>query len=242
MRFAYLVQTEGVLPSVFGSLAERQEVDLYHLTFRMPQPESLHLPGSTWTEGRNALLQAARASGYAYDYFIFCDDDVVFKTGSWRALEVALERYRPAIGLPAHPHPHSHERPHAVYDFDAIVNAFHSDIINDEVLLPYVADHDSTTWWLSQFFLIHLAGALYPHGVVKFPDIAIENPLHREYPRISAERFADFREVYLNLWRDRDFAANAFRVHYETRDDPPFEPAVQEGYRLDPGLRAKLLR
>ncbi|SFJ47487.1 hypothetical protein [Caulobacter sp. UNC279MFTsu5.1] len=240
MLFAYLVQTEGVLPRVFRELVGRTNVDVHHLTFRDPQPGAIHLPGSTWTEGRNALLQAARAAGRDYDYFIFCDDDVVFTRGSWDALEEALTRWRPAVGLPSHPHPHDHREIHAVYDFDAIVNAFHRDVVEDQVLLPYIATYDAATWWLSQFFVIHLAGALYPRQVVKFPDIAIENPEHRAYPRISAEAFGAYRDIYLGLWRDRDFAADAFRVHYETRDDPPFAPVFSQAYTLAPALRSKL--
>lgn len=240
MKFAYCVQTEGELPEIFRNL-KNIDTDVYHLTFRDNVDGSLYLPKSTWTEGRNALLNVALESKIDYDYYIFCDDDVVFLEGSWRSFEADLEKWRPAIGLPAHPYPTQHEAIHSVYDFDAIVNAFHRDLVRDRVLLPYIAEHDSVTWWLSQYFVIHLAGALYPNRVIKFPRTKIDNALHREYPRISAEQFDAFKSFYLDLWSDRDFAEAAFRVHFETRNDPPHPPAFDASYRLTASDRGRIM-
>src|SRR5581483_2861784 len=103
MRIAYLVQSEGSLPLVFAPLLESPMARVFHLTFKTPAPGAVFMPGSTWTEGRNRLLFEARASGDRFDYYVFSDDDVCFLKGSWSVFEQELERWRPAIGLPAHP-------------------------------------------------------------------------------------------------------------------------------------------
>jgi len=240
MRFAYMVQSEGALPASFHEVRADPDVALFHLTFRDEAPDAIFLPGSTWTEGRNRLLEQARASGSAFDYFIFSDDDVGFAAGSWKGFQADLEAHRPAIGVPAFYDPDGCPDVHAVYDFDAIVTAFHRDVIEDGLVLPYIADFDADSWWLSQYFVIHLANALYPNGVVKLPRTAVTNIQHRAYPRIEADRFGDYDSAYFALWQDHDWARQRFRTHFLTRDDPPFPPALAESYRVLPDLRDRL--
>jgi hypothetical protein len=240
MRFAYLIQSEAALPPHFDALRANSHRRLFHLTFKEAVPGAIHLPESTWTQGRNRLLAEARASAEAFDYFIFSDDDVQFLSGSWDAFERHLDRHRPPIGLPTFPLSTHHDRAFSAYDFDAIVNAFHRDIIADEIILPYIETYDSQSWWLSQYFVIHLAGALYPRGVMKFPDLVIDNLQHREYPRISVDQFSDFDEAYFSLWLDEPWARAHFRPHFTTRDDPPFPTVTAQSYRLSAELRGRL--
>jgi len=240
MKFAVMVQSPGPLPENYDAVRDADGVTLFHLTFKTELPGALFLPKSTWTEGRNRLFEAARASQAAFDYYIFADDDVSFAKGGWRQFLSDLEQYRPAIGAPAFYEPNAGAEPYAAYDFDAIVTAFHRDVITDGLVLPYIADFDAESWWLSQYFVIHLANAFYPRGVVKLPATAITNEHHGEYPRIDAARFHDFDAVYFDLWEDVAFARRSFRTHFLTREDPPFPPRLAVDYRLPEAVRRRL--
>lgn len=186
MKFTYLIQTEGELPSIFKDLLNRPNVSLLHLTFRHHIEGAIFLPNSTWTEGRNALLSRARQIGLDSDYYIFSDDDIIFQSGSWLEFEESLERWLPPVATPQltgyHGQPNI-EQIVSVYDFDAILNAFHRDVIEDGVVLPYLERFDSITWWLSQLFVIHLCGILYQNYVLKIPYVSIMNGQSRPYPR-----------------------------------------------------------
>ena len=122
MKLVYMVQTEADLPEVFYPLLHMPDVTVLHLSFRKQVPGALYLPDSTWTEGRNALLAAARAMGQDFEYYVFCDDDLEFERGSFSVFNAQLAETRPAIGIPLYdfaPNHHDDLESHTVYAFDA---------------------------------------------------------------------------------------------------------------------------
>lgn len=113
--FVYLIQASHHMP--YRGLPDEQN-DIILLTWKTPSdwPGALFLPGSSWNEGRNALLAEARRrvqGGVAdYRYYIFLDEDIRIKedtdlaeslgaplTGNpFRTFEAWLLDWEPAVG------------------------------------------------------------------------------------------------------------------------------------------------
>lgn len=242
MKIVYLVQTPRELPPTFQALRALVEERLIWLTFAAPAEGALYLPNSSWTEGRNRLLAEALERYPDFDYLVFCDDDLVFLQGSWQAWEAELAYWRPAIASPSYPHPlpYPDMRAHTLYNFDAMMNAFHRVCVEDGVILPYISKFDQVTWWLSQFFLMHFANALYPGQIAKFTRICVDNIEHRDYPRITADEFAPFADMYLNEgWLSRDLPLRTYRYFNDLQGEiyEPFERA-QDPRGMAPEVRA----
>lgn len=176
--FCYLVQAASEFKPAYLGLASPQ-ADLCMLTFKSHRAGAIHAPGSSWNQGRNLLLEQARRQG-DYLYYIFLDDDISFEQGSFQSFEQFLLDVRPAIGTPRQwdynqrceqlqwPH-------HSVYAFDACFNAFHRDVIEDGLLLPYTEQYDDESWWYSQVMTFHLANLLYGGRILQDNGTHIKN-------------------------------------------------------------------
>jgi hypothetical protein len=227
MKIVYLVQTPAELSPTFCELSARAGDRLIWLTFAAPAEGALYLPTSTWTEGRNRLLAEAIERHPDFDYLVFCDDDLIFTKGSWAEWERALADWRPAIATPSYPHPlPCPDLPaHTLYNFDAMMNAFHRVCVEDGVLLPYISKYDSRSWWLSQFFLMHFANVLYKGQIAKFTTVWVDNIEHRDYPRIAVQDFEPFAEIYFREgWTNQSPARETYRFFNDllTENYQPF--------------------
>ena len=115
---------------------------------------------------------------------------------------------------------------HTVYAFDALMNAFHRDLIEDEVILPYYTGLDSQSWWFSQFFVIHLASVNYPDHVLRLGNTCVRSAQHRPYPRNT---MADWAEVetflFEQIYSDRAYLEARFRHHYHKAQEVPRGPS-----------------
>jgi len=245
MKFAYMVQTEAALPPTFEALRGNPDVTLIHLSFKEPTLGAIYLPDSTWTEGRNALLAAARDHGADFDYYVFCDDDMEFVSGSFAEFNGQLARLQPAVATPLYdfaPNKHEEFAAHTVYAFDAMMNAFHRDLITDRIVLPYYAGFDTQSWWFSQFFVIHLASVLYPDHVIRLNSIRITNTMSRPYPRNTFDKWDGMeRFVCDEIYADRIFLDERFRHHFDKKSEVPRDPIKPlRTYRLDDDMKAKL--
>jgi len=67
-NIVYLVQGESYLVKEYYHLQERDNADAIFLTYDRQIDGAVYFPNSTWTEGRNKLLAAARKKG-EYLYF-----------------------------------------------------------------------------------------------------------------------------------------------------------------------------
>jgi hypothetical protein len=74
------------------------------LSYANDRDDTLYLPNSTWTEGRNVLFSAAleleQLQGWRYLYYIFLDEDLRYTQGSPREFEGLLALYEPAVASP----------------------------------------------------------------------------------------------------------------------------------------------
>ncbi|HEX8298998.1 MAG TPA: hypothetical protein VF594_07525 [Rubricoccaceae bacterium] len=247
--FVYLVQSRGPLPDIYADL-EHDQADRIVLSWRDPVEGGLFAPGTTWTEGRNRLLSEARARKTRYRYYIFLDDDVAFERGGWREFEQALLTYEPAVATPYFPWYEGMSRTdhrmdaHRTYWFDAMFNAFHSDVVEDGILLPYVARFDEESWWYSQAILIYMTFIIYYNHTLQINGVWVSNDKHEEYPKGT-----DFKKVirWVNhdilrapsTWRGR--VTSALR---RLRGAGPYpRPRPKRGsYRISPAQKERLLR
>lgn len=207
----YLTQTEQCLPGylkrkhVLGNKNEGFEIIVLSYKKRcndtsLPHVEYLWDPFTSWTTGRNVLLEAAMKRNKTYLYYVFMDDDFSMYSrtnlpgGPWRRFESSLRAYEPAIAAVDEgwiPHIRKYhvnkqcsgetaEFIGTVW-FDAICNAFHYKAI--EYILPYDSTFDQRTWWASQMSVIIRSEVLFRGQVVIHRDLYGKNPRHRSYPR-----------------------------------------------------------
>lgn len=193
-KFLYLTQSEKEIPREYISL-NSETSDLLCLTWKTPEDNTIFCPNSTWTEGRNKLVDHVRSLDQTYLYYIFMDDDAVLEEGSYEEFERLLLKYMPVIGSPRH-YKHNvnceilEQEAHTIYSYDAIFNAFHQDVFFDDTIFPYVECFDHESWWYSQLVVIHYGHQFYRDYTLQFNWCYVQNNLHRPYPRGH-----DFRKI-----------------------------------------------
>lgn len=182
--FLYLVQSRGALPAHYADLVAESS-DVIYLTWGEKVEGAIYHPRTTWTEGRNRLLEEALRIQDKPLYYIFLDDDVVFDKGDWRTFEEDLIRYRPAIATPYFTDltgwrydPQDYTEAQTCMYFDAIFNAFHSDVVLDNIVLPYYTGLDEKSWTYSQWILIKMSTMLYDNHVLQLNRCHIGNTKH----------------------------------------------------------------
>jgi hypothetical protein len=171
---------------------------------------TIYVPDSSWTVGRNTLYAKARAlqqkQGWRAEYYVFTDDDVELFTANgdpYDLFHASLVNVQPAVAsvgyLKGHHHHkkghHHHKKKGGIVgdrnvcgpiapcapDIDAAVNAFH--VTAAPLLLPYDTFFDDRDWWSAQGILIELMLVSMPEHVVQFNNIYLMNFQHRPYPR-----------------------------------------------------------
>mmetsp|Transcript_16870 Transcript_16870/g.43065 ORF Transcript_16870/g.43065 Transcript_16870/m.43065 type:complete len:327 (-) Transcript_16870:41-1021(-) len=170
-----------------------------------PLLETFYMPNSTWTQGRNALLAAAKhreqVHSICYRYLVFTDDDVTLRPQNKACEEGGI------VGLPCEcmkAHPVGAAQLLCMFElelsvakppvftpslgceggcaYDAIFNAFRRDAL--PVLLPYDERFDPISWWLSQLTLIYRIQMVYGQvAALKSQFTCSVNSEHRAYPR-----------------------------------------------------------
>ena len=193
----------------FGSEDPRRRV--IWLTFRERSNHSgdLFPPyRTTWTTGRNLLLEAAlkesnqMKGGCGFLYYVFADGDLTFGRRDIEGFEAFLRRRRPLYGTHAAcMYEHSKPRFRAelpgryldVTNFDGVLAAFHRNSLASS-LLPYEPRFDSSSWFYSQLIVTiqtHVMRNLYNLSFVELcwpPECPRStmwylNKDHRTYPR-----------------------------------------------------------
>ena len=76
-KYLYLIQASDKLPEIYNCLRER---DFILLSYKEDTEDTdIFYPNSTWTTGRNKLIEHARSLEEEYDYYICLDEDIVFE-------------------------------------------------------------------------------------------------------------------------------------------------------------------
>eukprot|EP01006_Ploeotia_vitrea_P031782 TRINITY_DN64092_c0_g1_i2.p1 TRINITY_DN64092_c0_g1~~TRINITY_DN64092_c0_g1_i2.p1 ORF type:complete len:311 (-),score=1.57 TRINITY_DN64092_c0_g1_i2:215-1147(-) len=228
----YLVQTEDGLTSIMRNALPG---DTLCLSWKRPSPPCIFLPNSTWTEGRNALLLLAKSVPQKYTYYTFLDDDVTFTRQQYKQWQDFLFQYRPAVGTPFVPGHVWHAPPlpgvsvQTTKFFDAVMNAFHIDIVNGGLLLPYYDGEDDVSWWRSQICVVVLANILYPDQILQFNNLTISNKVHRQYPKEKFPRQSSQATCQAHFFKSKQTQSPSFSwdlevVQNATAVDPPLSP------------------
>ena len=187
--FVYLAQGKSANLKNFEYLLT-DDSDLIILSFDEPiKPNTINIkaifkPNSTWAEGRNLLLNRALKAGNDYEYFIFLDDDVEIVLGSFKVFEELLLRYKPMMGVPlcdqikdSHRY-HKNISAHHPKGFDQIVQAYHKDVVRDQIAIPYVTDLDANSWWYACEINQYLTLNYYRGKCAQFNEFEIRNSVH----------------------------------------------------------------
>ena len=101
--FLYLVQARARLAEKHLSLAsDRADVLIYTFDKKINKPNFLYKRNTSWPEGRNILIEAARKSNKKYKYYILLDDDIAFTKGSFKEFEDEVLSVNPVISVPVY--------------------------------------------------------------------------------------------------------------------------------------------
>lgn len=217
-QFLYLVQGQADLVREYHHLKQRKNADVIFLTYDKPLEDAIFFPNSTWAEGRNQQLSEALNRG-SYEYYIYCDDDISFESGSWTQFENNLLRFKPGIAVPIFPKtvnsalkfPHLQVQPFFINDEQLI--AFHREVVNDRIVVPYQTRFDQMNWWVSCEIQQLLIQNFYYFDAWQFNEIRIENTCKKRYTG-QFEHSASFRDT-VNEWLQTEFKGS-YRVtsHY----------------------------
>jgi len=199
LKFLYLYQTDTAkhVEMIRSSIMETEYRKLKILTFKEQVEDCIFFPKSTWTTGRNKLIEWAKTQP-VYDYYILMDDDVKFLKGSYDRFEYEIARLTPMYYCPDLTDYYdnynlickaSADMTYKDITYfssvwtDAIMTCFNKKIFFDEFILPYEDKYDSVTWWISQAILFYKLSTKYPDCSMVSKTCVIDNELHREYPR-----------------------------------------------------------
>lgn len=210
-QILYLVQTEKCLPSylkspeVIGNSTACQ-CDVLVLNYKeecndtsLPHVKYIFHPNTTWTTGRNFLYVSAKSRDNFYLYYIFMDDDTQLLVASksdrnpWRMFEDALKAIQPPIAVvdpwitfsrvsrPKVCEPENVTKFAQIFWFDAMFNAFHTQVIHH--ILPYPTKFDENSWWYSQIYIMIRSDIKFNGQIVDDTRLKVRNTQHRPYPR-----------------------------------------------------------
>ncbi len=195
-RLLYLVQGRSDLVETYFHLAERKDADAIFLTYDKEIDNAIYFPDSTWSEGRNKLLECARTKG-EYEYYICCDDDIKFRMGSWDEFEKLLFKYRPAIGYPVFipkakktPIPYMESQLYCIIDQQLI--ALHRDLIEDAIIVPYQYKLDEFSWWVSGSIANLIIKNFYDTDALQFNNVRVLNTEHGRYDSTNNRQYYDY--------------------------------------------------
>ena len=189
-KFIYLVQGSQANVVKFAHL-QSESSDLITLTYDQDINESevtwlrnIFFPKSTFAEGRNRQLEVAIGSPTDYLYYIFLDDDVSFKKGTYEDFENLLLEHEPAVGVPLCDIVKNFDQyiqalkiQHPIV-MDQLVQAYHRRVITEKIALPFVTDFDNLSWWYSCEINNFLILQYYRGYVMQFNTIEVNNDNH----------------------------------------------------------------
>ncbi|XP_064629812.1 uncharacterized protein LOC135488835 [Lineus longissimus] len=199
--YVYLIQ--GASVRMLDQLVSNSNRDVLWLTYATESGD-LYRPNSTWTSGRNFLLEHAvergsRMSKKGFNYFIFLDDDTTLSfsyNGTrwnsegrcnsdvvWTCFEQFLGANEPAISYPHYiTYGHFYDEKSLVnlnYHFDAMTVAFHRDTLS--FLMPYSTEFDAESWWASSVICNGLANMLYSSSRYQY-NVLHSNNSRKDHP------------------------------------------------------------
>ncbi|MEN8446392.1 MAG: glycosyltransferase family A protein [Cyanobacteria bacterium J06555_13] len=212
-KVIYLIQGQAKHLKKFFPLTQRADIDVLFLTYDEKIDEAIYFPNSTWGEGRNHLLEQALASQKEYQYYIFLDDDVIFKKGDFTEFEAQLARHNPAVAVPVFSPKTEFTilglglsscsrwfMPIKDYQIckyaDAQFIAFHRDVVENRLVVPLQTRFDTLSWGGTSSTQQLLIFNLYNDTTLQFNTVIVTNEAHRDYPR-GKGKFKQAQQMWL---------------------------------------------
>lgn len=217
-RILYLVQAKIDMPSDYSYISSKEYVLLSYK--KRSKQTNIFFPNSTWTTGRNALRNYVIKNNLIYDYYIFLDEDVLFKNyenkKGFKKFENMVFKYKPFIANPFYEYyPFYPESTHPESplkfkskkilkekeileegNFDGIYNCFSKESFFCNKIFPYEKKFDEQSWHMSQKIMIERCKHYYKNKICLF-NLKIINSTHSDYPRSKSEKL--LRDVNLFL-------------------------------------------
>ncbi|SFJ47069.1 hypothetical protein SAMN02799626_01863 [Caulobacter sp. UNC279MFTsu5.1] len=130
------------------------------------------------------LAAAIEHAGDAIDYYIFCDDDVVFTAGGFEAFERMLGETRPLVGFPLMPKAQQSAtfdpalRTQRALAIDEQIVAVNRRLVGEVGVAPLVAEHDDVSWYVASLIFEYLCLTRYGALSHQYNEIVVENNGH----------------------------------------------------------------
>lgn len=219
MRFLYLLQGKAENVRKYRFL-NGVDSELIGLSYDKPEPGFEFFPNSSFATGRNYLLEQAMPRIEQFDYFVFLDDDVVFRRGSFDLMQANLRQFKPAIGVPltektrltAWGVEYAGEvnpivRRQRFHYNDEQYMALSCEVIRDAKLTPYLTDWDSQSWFVCCLIQEALIQHYYYGRAWQFNNCEVLNDQHSNtYPHNL-----DFARIEYLQWMRKTFPSGTKR-------------------------------
>ncbi len=157
-------------------------------------------PECSWAAGRNRLLALALEHCPDTDYFVFCDDDIVFVTGSFEKFEAMVAQTQPAMAVPAVPKTRKFTNwnleVQTVLRLDEQLVALHRSVIGFRGIAPLVEDYDAISWYIPCLIFEYCTLKLYGRACHQYNNVVIVNDVHRQSDVGSNYKTGDEAEIY----------------------------------------------
>ena len=174
---------------------------------------------ATWAEGRNLLARQLADKGPLPDYVIFCDDDVVFETGSFAALEEHLSLTRPMVGAPLMPKAAESPtlRPRRPVQralvLDEQIVALHRSAMGIHGIAPLETRFDNVSWYVACLTFEYLCISRFGPFCHQYNDIRVLNPGHNWETGGTLYHRGEVDE-WVTVWRNEMMSlTGGFKAH-----------------------------
>jgi hypothetical protein len=213
-----IANIEGPTSYLFGSFDEEIPINLCEKEYGIFCEQTIFIPGTTWTQGRNLLAAQAirkeRKREKKYDYWIFLDDDVSPRCGGGEHMEQLLgtgdcwqkvfnfirsDKVPEKVSTIALPYDKSGPPGFVgVSNSDAMFAAFKREKV--PYLLPYATIREGGSEWTSQAALYCIIQTCMKSSVLYIPFVGGINGAHRDYTR--GLNITEIRETIVNNYHD----------------------------------------
>ncbi len=192
--FCYLVQGQvSDIDAMDGVMQGREWISL---TWDRPRAGSIHLPKSTWSEGRRKLCHEALNRGRG-DYIIFMDGDALTTPSQLATFEDTVRALKPAVAVPRVPKTERFTKkidctkPWVLaYESDEQFQCFDARILTDHLGgSPYVSEYDQTSWWYPCVLNQRLIRKHYWRSFIQVNGTVVSNDAHGCYPNSYDARY-----------------------------------------------------
>jgi hypothetical protein len=198
-------------------------------------------PRCSFAAGRNRLGDVALAAESDADYFIFCDDDIEFTSGSFVEFQGFVERTRPKMATPLS----QKTRVIGAVNYDVEIQtaivldeqlvAIHRSVAATDGVWPLTTEFDDISWWLPCQIFEYIALRTFGRHFHQYNKIVVENNTHTwqagsaNYKLLT--RNAPLRQLY-KTYDKEPLLTEPLLIEYLRRRNIDYDPTVLRPWRL----------